>query len=61
MVLITVITNSFVPDVWLGSVAVTLTAIEARSSFSGVPLKVRVPASKLSHAGNADPLANVAA
>ncbi len=59
--MITVITNSVVPDVRLGSVAVTLTAFEATSLFSGVPLKVRVPALNVSHDGNAEPSTSVAA
>ena len=37
------------------SVAVTLRLTGPTSAFSGVPLKVRVAASKLSHCGNAEP------
>jgi len=43
------------------SVAVTLTEIVPTSPFAGVPVKVRVVASKLSQAGRALPFASVAA
>ncbi len=44
----------------LPSSAITSMEIVPTSSFAGVPLNVRVAASKLNHAGNAPPPANCA-
>ena len=61
LVLVTVILNVSVTVALPGSVAVTLTAMTPTSPLTGVPLNVRVAASKLSQAGNALPFDNVAA
>ena len=44
----------------LVSVAVTRIEMMSTSEGAGVPLKVRVPGSKLSHAGSGEPSANAA-
>ena len=56
----TVISNVSDTEALLPSVAVTLTEIVPTLLFAGVPLKVRVPASKLNQVGKLDPSERVA-
>ena len=56
LLLITVMRNSSETAAPAESVAETRTSIAPTSVFSGMPLKVRVEALKLSHPGRAAPL-----